>query len=117
MKTFKMENNDYVLDDTNNLVMIDEMDEVRQSVERICTTNIREWFLNMEYGLDYEAIEGKGKDRAIIELALRTAIFQDTRIIDIHFNKVELNRATRHLQVKLDAVTDKGVIEGIEVII
>ena len=115
MKTFKMIDDDFVLDDTNNLIMISGTDEVRQSIERILTTNIKEWFLNIAFGLDYEAIQGKGKEIASIELALRTAIFQDKRVTDIVFHEVALNRATRELTVRLDAIVDNEVIEGIEV--
>lgn len=115
MKTFKMIDGDYVLDNTNNLVIISGTNEVRQSIERILTTNITEWFLNVDFGLDYAAIQGKGKTNADIEIALRQAIFQDNRITDIEFKEIVLKRDTRHLTVILDVVVENEVIEGIEV--
>lgn len=113
--TFLMKDDDYVLDENKNLILISGIDEIRQSVERILTTNIGEWFLNTDFGLDYKALQGKGKDLQSIELAIRTAIFQDDRIEDIIFHKIDLNKQSRHLDIQLDAVVDNEVIAGIEV--
>lgn len=115
MKTFKMIDDDLVFDDTGNLVMIDGYEEVRQSIERILTTNKNEWFLNIDFGLDYSSIRGKGKTKEEIELALREAIYQDNRITDVVFKELELNRETRNLYVNIDAVVEDNIIEGIEV--
>lgn len=115
MISFKMVNDDYVLDDYKNLVLISGDDEIRQSIERRVTTNIREWFLNIGFGLDYEAIQGKDKTKEGIELALRQCIFEDTRVTDITFNEIDLNRGTRHLIVNLNVVVGDEVIDGIEV--
>lgn len=115
MKTFKMLDDDLVFDDTNNLIMISGYDEVRQSIERILTTNKNEWFLNIDFGLDYSSIRGKGRTREEIELALREAIYQDSRITDVTFKQLDLDMATRHLYIKIDAKVDGKFIEGIEV--
>lgn len=117
MKTFKIENGDLVFDSVNNLVMVDGVEEQKQSIERILTTNINEWFLNTDHGLDYEKIQGKGKDRQSIELALRTAIFQDVRITDVNIHEVALDGSTRHLTVLLDVVLGNDTIDGIEVVL
>ena len=115
MKTFKMKDDDLVLDDTNNLVIISGYDEVRQSIERILTTNKNEWFLNANFGLDYKAIRVKGKTIEEIELALREAIYQDDRITDVTFRQLELSREARQLYIKLDAKVNGEPVEGIEV--
>lgn len=115
MKTFLMEGDDYVLDENKNLIMIEGIDEIRQSIERILTTNINEWFLNTGFGLNYEALQGKGKDMASVELTIREAVLQDNRVEDIDFIKITLDKATRHLDLVFDAVTIEGILTGIEV--
>ena len=117
MKTFKVVNGDLVFDSTKNLVMIDGIEEQKQSIERILTTNINEWFLNVDHGLDYNAIQGKGKDEEGIKLAITEAVYQDTRIIDIDFRRIEIDRTSRRLIVELDATTNTGeVISSQEVL-
>ena len=117
MKTFKVVNGDLVFDGTKNLVMIDETGEQKQSIERILTTNINEWFLNVDHGLNYNAIQGKGKDQEGVKLAMTEAVYQDARIVDIEFKKVEIDRTSRHLVVDFDVTTNTGeVISSKEVL-
>lgn len=115
IKTFKIENGDLVFDDTCNLMLIDGVDEIAQSIERILTTNIREWFLNIDFGLDYSKIKGKGKSKESIKLAVREAVFQDDRVEEIEFQKVEINTKQRSLNIVFNIVLDGETIEGIEV--
>lgn len=115
-KAFEVKYDDIVFDNLNNIKFVHGNDEIRQSVERILTTNIREWFLNIGFGLDYDAISGKGKDDEGIKLALREAIFQDDRIMEIEFLELSVDRQTRELTVRITATIEDGeVLEGIEV--
>ena len=117
MKAFKLDSNGDLIINNGDFVMVEGSEELRQSIDRILTTNIREWFLDIDFGLDYDAIRGKGKSRQGIELALRNAIFQDERIDEVIFHKIDFNRVARHLEIEFDAIAGEEVIEGLEVII
>ena len=82
MKAFKVDDKGDLVIENGDLVMIDGDDELVQSVERRLGTNKNEWFLDTEYGLDYEAIRGKGVTRDRAELVLTEAIYQDDRMED-----------------------------------
>ncbi len=84
--------------ENGDLVMIDRKEEIRQCVERILTTNTGEWFLDMEFGLDYQAIQGKGKTKESIKLAIAEAIYQEPRIKTVDIKDIEIDK-NRHLKV------------------
>lgn len=117
MITFKIVNNDIVFDGQNNIAMVSGRDERAQSIERILTTNIREWFLNILHGLDYDKIQGKGKDREGIRLAITEAIYQDDRVSNVEYVNIEIDRLKRHLDVRFKIEMVYGeILEGGEVI-
>lgn len=100
MKTFKIQNGDLVFDGQNNLAMVEGREEEGQAIERALTTNKGEWFLNLDHGLEYAEIQGKGRDKEGIRLAVTEAIHQDDRVEDIEGIDIDINRAARRLEVK-----------------
>lgn len=117
MKTFKIVNNDLVFDGQNNLVMVEGQDEEIQSIERILTTNTGEWFLNILHGLDYKEIQGKGKTKEGIKLALIEAIYQEPRVENIEFIEVKMNNQHRRLDVIFNILMKSGnYVSGEEVV-
>lgn len=117
LKTFKIEGNDLVIDENKNLVMIEGHDEESQSVERILSTNHGEWFLNILFGLNYNEIQGKGKNEEGIRLALIEAISQETRVKDIEFIDIRVDNQSRALDIKFKILMDSGnYIMGGEVV-
>ena len=117
MKTFKIENNDLVFDKSMNLEMVEDEEEIRQSIERTLSTNLSEYFLNIDMGLEYNQIRGKGIKRDDIESAIRDAIFQDERIEEVDFIEITTNNKSRSLLVKFNAIAKGKNIDGIEVIV
>lgn len=117
MKTFKIVEGDLVLDGQNNLVMVEDKDEEIQSIERIISTNQGEWFLNILHGLNYNEIQGKGKDKEGIILAITEAIHQDDRVEEIESMNVEIDRKDRSVKVDFKVKMKSGnTIEGSEVL-
>ncbi len=110
MKTFKIKNGDLVFDSQNNIEMVEGKDEEIQSIERILTTNKGEWFLNILHGLNYDDIQGKGKSKESIKLAITEAIFQDDRVDDLIFLDVNFNRIERKLNIKFKLKMTSGNI-------
>lgn len=106
MKTLK------VLDDDIQLKIIEGDEELLQSIERTLTTRLGEWFLNTEYGLDYEPIIQKQFDIDRIELAVREAILQESRVLEVISVTVEVNRETRKADIKFIARTENAQVES-----
>lgn len=107
MKTFKLVNGDLIFDAQNNLVMVEGKEEIAQSIERILTTNKGEWFLNLEHGLDYKAITGKGRDIEGIKLAITEAILQEERVSEVEKIDLFLDK-DRHLKINVTARLQEG---------
>lgn len=117
MKTLKIENNDLVFDKSMNLEMVEDEEEIRQSIERTLSTNLSEYFLNVDMGLNYSQIRGKGIKQDDIESAIREAIFQDERIEEVDFTEIITNNKSRSLSVEFNAIANGKNIDGLEVIV
>lgn len=116
MKTFKIVNGDLVFDGQGNLVMVEGKEEIAQSIERILTTNKGEWFLNLEHGLDYQEIQGKGRDIEGIKLAITEAILQVERVSEVERIDLFLDK-DRHLKINVTVRLQEGdTLEVSEVI-
>ncbi|HBK84446.1 MAG TPA: DUF2634 domain-containing protein [Firmicutes bacterium] len=100
MKTLKIVNNDLVFDSQYNLAMVEGHDEEVQSVERLLTTNTGEWFLNIEHGLDYSRIQGKGVTDEQIRLAVMQALAQEDRIAEVQ--SIEIQRSEKNRTATID---------------
>lgn len=116
MKTFKIVNGDLVMDESMNFVMIEGIDEIGQSIEVTLNTNIKEWFLNTLHGLDYDKIRGKGRTKEEIELAIRTAVLQEPRVLEIEDVEIKIDDRLRRLEVYFKILTIDGPLEIREVV-
>lgn len=117
MKTFKIEQGDLVFDGQHNLVMVEGRDEEVQAVERLLTTNIGEWFLNIEHGLDYSKIQGKNIADEQIRLAIMQALSQEERIISVENLEITRNNSNRTVFVDFVCLMVSGeTIQGREVL-
>lgn len=103
MKAFKVDDKGDLIIENGDLVMIDGDEEIAQSMERRLSTNKNEWFLDLDFGLDYEAIRGKGVTRDRVELAITEAIYQDERIEDAALIVNEVDNSSRVSDMKVIA--------------
>jgi hypothetical protein len=112
LKTFKIEDNDIIFDAHNNLIMVDETDEQLQSIERIMTTNINEWFLDSEFGFDYSLIQTKQFNIELIRLGLIDAVLQDSRVIEVLNIDIEFINIERKIIINFEFITSEGINNG-----
>lgn len=111
MKVFKVDDKGDLIIENGDLVMIDGDEEIAQSMERRLSTNKNEWFLDLYFGLDYEAIRGKGVTRDKTELAITEAIYQDERIEDAALIVNEVDNGSRLSDMKVIAKVGDTDIE------
>lgn len=95
--TFLMINGDTVVD--KDLILIGGQEELRQNTENRLSVNEGEWFLNLELGLKYKNIEGKGITDKEIEFAVRECCLEDDRIKSVKDFKVERNAQLRTAEI------------------
>lgn len=90
----------FVFDGQNNMVMVDEDDELMQSVRHIITTNLGEWFLNPLIGWDRFGTLGAKKDeeRTITDLS-RAILEGEGRVDTVEDIVLDYNRPERHLHI------------------
>lgn len=81
MLTFKLDKDgDLMFNGQNDLSMVDGEEEVVQCIDRIITTQFKEWFLDPEHGFEYAYIRGKNVDIERAKLELSKAIMQEDRV-------------------------------------
>ena len=80
MFSLKTVNNDLVFDGQNKLIMIRDNDEIAQSCERTLTTNKKEWFLNKDFGLDYNLLHQKTINEDYLRIGIIEALTIDKRV-------------------------------------
>lgn len=91
--TFLMIDGDTVV--KNDLILIGGQEEMRQNVENRLSVNEGEWFLNLELGLKYAAIEGKGITDREIEFAIRECCLEDPRIKSVRDFEITRDKRAR----------------------
>ena len=92
---------------------IDKKDELLQSLKNRLLTRKGEYFLDIDYGLDYEnifPISTKFVDDEIKKMSIRECLFQDERIISIE--SIDIKHNQRQTDIKFKAISVFGAIEG-----
>jgi phage baseplate assembly protein W len=105
-----------VVDDDIKLEFIEGLEDVKQSVQRILSTRKGEWFLNTDFGLNFDNIITKGFSKDAIELDVTEAILQDSRIDEVVSVNIEHDRTQRIVAINFVAKVNDDIIEG-EVIV
>jgi phage baseplate assembly protein W len=115
MRAPKIVEGDLVFEN-GDIVMVDEDEELIQSVQTILQTNKGEWFLNTDFGLDRSQLLAKRFDEALATDAIAEAIAQEERIQRIE--NISFQREGRSMTVNLTLTKKDGetlTIEGVTI--
>ena len=80
MISFLIENDDIVFNEQNELKMISGNEEKAQGIQRIMTTNLKEFFLNERFGFDYRLLQQKTINKNYLRIGINDAITFDQEI-------------------------------------
>lgn len=105
--TFKMTNGDVDIVG-NDLALVAGQEEMRQNTENRLAVNKTEWFLNLDLGLSYKDIRGKGVRDSDIEYWVRECILQDERIKEVRKVTVDRNAALRTADIDVTIIDPYG---------
>ncbi|MFC2948526.1 GPW/gp25 family protein [Virgibacillus sediminis] len=97
MKTIKLDDNRDLAFEKGDFVMIDEEEEVLQSIYILLETNKKEWFFDPDMGLRRRSVTGKPTDGEV-RAAVTETISQEERV-DIEEIKINQDRKARRLTV------------------
>lgn len=99
---------DIVFDNQGELVMVDGKEEEAQSIERIFTANVKEFFLDPDHGFDYDLLKSKHPDRNLIRLGLITAATQDDRVKSVSLTTFDFSNTARTINIGFKIYTKTG---------
>jgi len=106
------ESRDLVIEDGGiRLVSGDEM--VAQAVRVTLLVYLREWFLDVRHGTDYERIMGLSPTDAEVDQIIRAAVYQEDAVQ--HIEQLDIARRGRMLHISLSAKLKSGTVASLEV--
>ena len=89
-----------------DISMIDGNDLLRQTVEKVISTNNGEWFLNEDEGIDFRVILTKSPDRDAVRDEIVDALLQVDETFVLQSFSMQI--VERTLKIKFSAVNDDG---------
>lgn len=120
LKDFKLSSTgDIVLDSQMDFDIVEGDEEIEQALSNILKTNLGEWFLNIEFGIDIFSILGQQVNNEDIELIISEGLYQDTRVQRIENIQTSYDQITRVLSITCDVTvtleSDTNKVISIEV--
>jgi phage baseplate assembly protein W len=113
LKTLKLVDGDLSFE-KNDFQIVNEDAEIAQCAEIILGTNKNEWFLNPEFGIDFNSLIGKVTD-AQIENEIIEGLSQEPRIESVENVSITRNKATRKVTITFEATLINGEVLESEV--
>lgn len=103
---------DVSLSKTNDLVLIDGAERIRQQIKVTLLTFFGEWFLDTTFGIPYlEIILIKNPRRAEIETTLRQKVRDVPGVSAVPSVEIEVDAETRQGRITLEGIeTEEGLV-------
>ncbi len=111
MTTLKMDGDDLEYDG-RNLCIVENGDEVIQTISNALKTAMGEWFLDLGFGMNYDALFAKIPSENDVLHAVRMAIEQAVDGLTGLQVSLDFDRAQRHLTVSFDATIADETVSG-----
>lgn len=108
MKDIKIDNDGDMSISDYNIEMVNGTDEIIQQLKAIFSTNQGEWFMNEEYGLNYDNILQKKPNIDLIRDEIRNGLSQCSRVYSIDYVNVVFDKENRSLEIEFQATDIEG---------
>ncbi|MFD1777004.1 DUF2634 domain-containing protein [Paenibacillus rhizophilus] len=115
------------VDETGDLVfaggelqLVSGPEEIAQSCRMAVGTNKGEWFLDLDFGIDFSRIMGKSVTEDDVRDELTEGMFQEPRIQTVDSVDVIFDRAARTFTADIKATSVNGdiiTVEGVETVV
>lgn len=97
--------------------MVSDEELIQQKVKKILNTNKKEWFGNLDEGINFKNLLGKNVDEEIVKSEILDGLMQINSSFIITEFEMSTDSATRKLTVKFKAETAEGEVLKQEVIL
>ena len=120
MKNLKLNNNgEFEIDEDGNLVFVENIEEVKQRLKIKMLTNLNEWFLDLNLGIDWhEILSNLDNKKERIKLEIVRALSEDDAVNEIKNIIIDFDSEERYLTIGYEATVLEGetIEQEVEVI-
>lgn len=111
------ESNDILIDGNGNFKVISGKDEIAQQINRTLTTRQGEWFLNTDFGLNWNIVFAKPYNEQQVKGEIQRAILAVDGVAEVTQLRLNFNSLTRRLNADFIAITEQNdTIEGVSAV-
>lgn len=106
MEDFALDAKGDIIIENNDIKLISGKELIAQKVRQILKTNLGEWWLNENEGIDFQAIFCKNPDNAIIEDNIKSGLMQVDSTFEL--TSFDCQYENRKLTINFTAVNENG---------
>ena len=111
MKTLKLDNSgDLEFDNRHSLKLVEDKEEVKQRLKIELSTNVGEWFLNLQFGVPWIEMLSEGEPPERFRAEISKILNADPAVEEIKSVNVNLNKSQRHLEISFQLKIDGELI-------
>lgn len=108
MQGFALTEDGDLLIENNQIKMVADNELLRQKIKTVLQTNIGEWFLNLNEGIDFSNLLGKYKGEEVIRNEIIEGLSQIDSSLYLEEFSCDFDRINRKLTVKFKAKNESG---------
>lgn len=111
MPALKLDENNDLAIENNNLVLIDGSDLVKQLIIQRLKTFLGEWFLDKSVGIPYfQDILIKNPNANVVTTLIKNEILKAEGVIELDSFSTDFNDGARQLSISFSVRTEDGII-------
>ena len=111
--------NDDLVRVNGKTVLTSNLEEIKQSIKNRLLTRKGEFFIDTEYGLEYDNVfstVNKNLSNETVELEIRTCILQDSRVDTVDVEVLKKEKDTLYINFKAVLLTQETIEGGVEIV-
>lgn len=107
MRGLQVIDNDLIIKNGDFIILADD---ILVAVQRLLTTNLGEFFLDLDMGLDYSTIKKKGYSIDEIKQAISDCVMQDDRVLSV--DDIDIQVKDRKAYISFKFATENETLES-----
>ena len=109
MKSLKLENGDLKLE-SGNFQLVEGKDEVKQRLKVELSTNVGEWFLNLQLGVPWMEMLSEDEPPERFRAEISKVLTADSDVEEIKNVEINMDRPNRKLTINIEIIIDGELI-------
>ncbi|MFP4017563.1 MAG: hypothetical protein ACLFUI_11085 [Halanaerobiales bacterium] len=108
------DNGDFEFNSMNEVKMIDGIDEIKQRLKISLITEMKEWFLNLDFGVPWLKMLGEGDPPAEFRKEVLKVLNDEPAVDKVLSIKTHFDRGDRSLEIEFEVrIDDEDVTESV----